>query len=778
MSIVAAIAGNPNCGKTTLFNALTGVRQRTGNWPGVTVERKEGSYSHHGESVTVIDLPGIYSLDAASLDERVAFDYLVSGEADLVVNVVDASNLERNLYLSVQLREMGLVQIVVLNMIDVAKRRGIFIDHQLLAKELGCPVLLASAVTGEGIESLKAEIAHGRDQRNDPFSVVYSDGVEEALTSIGRVSAAEGFGDLPDRWRLLGRLEGRKRALSFPDAVEEEIEVQYRALGESLGGEVDLNIADARYGRAHTLAFEVTKERRQLEHTRTDLIDKVVLGKFTGIPVFLLVMYLMFLFTINVGSAFIDFFDGVAGAFFVDGLGQLMAYLKLPEWLIVIVAEGAGGGVQVVATFIPIVACLYLFLSVLEDSGYIARAAFVMERFMRRVGLPGKAFVPLIVGFGCSVPAVMATRTLEYPQDRRLATLMAPFMSCGARLPVYALFAAAFFPSSGQNVVFALYIIGIGAAIFTGVLLRRTLLVGKTQGFIMELPPYHLPTLRGVLLRTWDRVRVFVAEAGRIIVVMVLVLNVLQSVGPDGSFGTRPVSESILGVVSRAVTPVFTPMGIEEQNWPATVGIFTGILAKEAVVGTLDSIYSRLAGQQEGEEGTPFDLIVALKTAVSTVPENLGSLGDALLDPIGFGTVGGGERETAQELEVDHGVFGAMAVRFDGKVGAFAYLLFILLYFPCAATIGAVRRETGGKWAGFMAAWTTGIAYGAATLFYQLATFTLHPLASSLWLGGIVLVLALTTVLLRRLGRNPRSEDGLTSLQPMPRSPAKERGCH
>jgi ferrous iron transport protein B len=306
-------------------------------------------------------------------------------------------------------------------------------------------------------------------------------------------------------------------------------------------------------------------------------------------------MYLMFLFTINVGGAFIDFFDGVAGAFFVDGLGELMSAAGSPDWLRVLVADGAGAGLQVVATFIPIIAALYLFLSVLEDSGYMARAAFVMDRFMRAIGLPGKAFVPLIVGFGCNVPAIMATRTLENERERKLTILMNPFMSCGARLPVYALFAAAFFPQSGQNVVFALYLIGIGVAILTGLLMKQSLLPGSSSGFMMELPPYHLPTLKGVLLRAWDRVRLFVKEAGQVIVVMVLALNVLNSIGTDGTFGNENTEQSLLSETARILTPAFTPLGVQEDNWPAVVGIFSGILAKEVVVGTLDSLYTRVA---------------------------------------------------------------------------------------------------------------------------------------------------------------------------------------
>ena len=438
-------------------------------------------------------------------------------------------------------------------------------------------------------------------------------------------------------------------------------------------------------------------------------------------------MYLMFMFAINIGGAFIDFFDGVAGAIFVDGLGAVLGSLGAPDWLSVLLANGIGGGIQVVATFIPIIAALYLFLSVIEDTGYMARAAFVMDRFMRSIGLPGKAFVPLIVGFGCNVPAVMATRTLESERERKLTILMNPFMSCGARLPVYALFAAAFFPQNAQNLVFGLYLIGIAVAIFSGLIMKKTLLAGESTGFMMELPPYHLPTLRGIGLRTWDRVRLFVKEAGQVIVVMVLIINVLNSIGTDGSFGNEDTDNSVLSATARLVTPLFKPMGIEQDNWPAVVGIFTGVLAKEAVVGTLDAIYTGLAAQDSRAtaiEAAPFDFGEAISAAAASVPQNLASIRDALLDPLGLDVGDTDSHSAAAESQgVNEGVFGAMAARFDGQTGAFAYLLFILLYFPCVATIGAIVREAGSRWAMFVAAWTTAMAYLSASLFYQISSY-------------------------------------------------------
>ncbi len=758
-ALTIAVAGNPNCGKSALFNALTGIRQKTGNWPGVTVERKIGRCRIDGRDIQVVDLPGIYSFDAASLDERVTRDYLLSREADLVLNVVDAANLERNLYFSVQLLEMGVPLVVALNMMDVARKRGIQIDAQALSERLGCPVVPIVATTGEGLSELQARMLAVADNRQTPgFPLALDEAVEQALLHLEPLLADA---DLVNRrWLALKLLEGDSEGQTGP-AVDEAVAGVRQWVEERYGKDVGLAIADSRYTHAHTLAHAVTRQANGMQRTLSDRIDRLVLGRWSGIPMFLAVMYLMFLFTINVGGAFIDFFDGVAGALFVDGLGELITAAGGPDWLRVLLADGAGAGLQVVATFIPIITALYLFLSVLEDSGYMARAAFVMDRAMRAIGLPGKAFVPLIVGFGCNVPAIMATRTLENERERKLTILMNPFMSCGARLPVYALFAAAFFPTSGQNVVFALYLTGIVVAVLTGLMMKKSLLPGTSSGFMMELPPYHLPTLRGVLLRAWDRVRLFIKEAGQVIVLMVIALNLLNSLGTDGSFGNEDSEHSVLSETARLVTPAFAPMGLREDNWPAVVGVFSGILAKEVVVGTLDNLYTSVANQGvQADEDQPFDLGRQLRDAAATVPANLADLSQALLDPLGLGTVGA--RDSAAH-GVDAAVFGAMHARFDGQVGAFAYLLFVLLYFPCVATIGAIRRETGTAWAAFVAAWTTGVAYFTASVYYQAATYTAHPSSSLAWILGLSLLLAVTVAGLRawahRGGRQPVTLD-------------------
>jgi ferrous iron transport protein B len=760
-TVTVAVTGNPNAGKSATFNAMTGVRQKTGNWPGVTVERKEGRYTFAGRHFTIVDLPGTYSLDVLSPDQRIARDFVLSADVDVVVDVVDATNLERHLYLAVQLAEMGVPMVIAVNMMDVAERLGIRLDTEALASTFGCEVVPVVAVTGDGIDQLEAAIARAAESGEPPtLSVPYGAAVDAAAHRVA-THLVDGASSAPRRadrtWLARRILEGDQTAVGLvgPQAAA-SARVEAAALTDELGVDVDVLLADRRYTLANDVAHRVVTRPNATVGMLSDRVDRVVMHRIWGVPIFLAAMYLMFMFTINVGGAFIDVFDGVAGALFVDGTRELLVAAGAPAWLIVVAADGVGGGIQVVATFVPIIAALYLFLAVLEDSGYMSRAAFVMDRAMRRIGLPGKAFVPLIVGFGCNVPAVMATRTLEDERERRLTILMNPFMSCGARLPVYALFAAAFFPDSGQNLVFLLYLIGIAVAVGTGLVMKHTLLPGRSEGFFMELPAYHRPTLRGATLHSWERTRVFVRKAGGVIVAMVVVLAVLNSLGTDGSFGNEDSRESVLSEIGRTITPAFEPMGLEEDNWPATVGIFTGVLAKEAVVGTLDSLYGTLAEQDAGAvtDDQPFDLWAALGDSFATVPDNLVAVADTVTDPLGIGVGEVGTIESAAaDQEVDAGVYGAMQTRFDGRLGAFSYLLFVLLYFPCVAVIGAIVREAGRPWALFVAAWSTGVAYLIATAFYQAGRLPEQPTTSLAWLAGIGVVTIVAVVSLRLWSR-------------------------
>lgn len=743
-----SVIGNPNCGKTTLFNALTGSRQKVGNWSGVTVDKKTGHFDLNGQEVTLVDLPGVYSVspsDFTSEDERIARDYIQNHPSQLILNIVDASNIERNLYLTMQLLEMKVPVILVVNMLDIAKKRKIVIDLDLLQKNLSCPVVGISAVKEEGLDALYQSITQMLEKpRLSNKKVSYPDAVESSVQRI--ISKAQVTPALA--LQFLEEDLNEPSALAIPHQTF--LQKEQAGLSAELGDDVDIFIADSRYRYITQLIEKVVNRKDAVSDTMTDKLDRIALSRILGVPIFLVMMYLMFLFAINVGSAFIDFFDILFGGLFVDGLAHLMETLGSPDWVTAIVANGIGGGIQTVSTFIPVIFCLYLFMSLLEDSGYMARAAFVMDRLMRTIGLPGKAFVPLIVGFGCNVPGIMATRTIENRSDRITTVMMAPFMSCGARLPVYVLFATAFYPKNGQNLVFSLYVIGILAAIFTGFILKRTALKGETSRFIMELPPYHLPTFSGIMLRTWSRLKDFILRAGKMIVIVVAVLATLNTLGTDGTMGHDDTQDSVLSKIGQTIVPVFKPMGIEEDNWPAAVGIFTGIFAKEAVVGTLDSLYTGMADAQnaqleapdEGEaaEEEAFNLMDAVNEAFASVPANLADLGGAFSDPLGISVDDLSDKEAAAESqEITLSSIDMVTTLFDGKLGAFAYLIMILLYVPCVAAVGAIWREVGRKWTLVASVWTTGLGYSCAVLVYQIGTFTAHPAYSAICIACVLI---------------------------------------
>ncbi|WP_318522029.1 Fe(2+) transporter permease subunit FeoB [Photobacterium leiognathi] len=750
--------GNPNSGKTTLFNGLTGAKQQVGNWAGVTVEKKTGRYQHNGDDFSLTDLPGIYNLDSAndanSLDEAIASRAILTTPADVIINVVDASSLERSLYMTLQLRELGRPMVVVLNKMDVLKRQRQVLDIKALEKALGCPVLALSANNMERIAEFKTKLHKMLTQGVvvNEFELDYGQDFEQAVSQLAPL--------FKHNDKLNARAQGI-RVLENDTLVINTLSDEDKATACGLRANLlntvdpDIQVADVRYTFLHQLCQKVRRQEGRLSNSLTDKIDRVLLNRFVGIPFFFLVMYVMFMFAINIGSAFIDFFDISFGALLVDG-GHHLLDDHLPVWLVTIIANGIGGGIQTVATFIPVIACLYLFLAVLESSGYMARAAFVLDKVMQKVGLPGKAFVPLVLGFGCNVPAIMATRTLEQERERKLAAAMAPFMSCGARLPVYALFAAAFFPENGQNVVFALYLLGIVAAVMTGLILRSTLYPGSSDSFIMEMPNYELPTIRNVVIKTWQKLKRFVFGAGKTIVVVVAVLSFFNSLGTDGSFGNEDTSNSVLSKASQVVTPVLEPIGVKADNWPATVGIITGIFAKEAVVGTLNSLYAP-ATDDSNEE---YNLVASLKEAVESVGDNLAAL--SFSDPLGI-EVGDLENKqaVAEEQGVNESVYGNIQAHFVSGAAAMAYLIFILLYTPCAAAMGAYVREFGQKFALFIAGWTMLMAYSFATWFYQIAHFVDHPATSAFWICFFVLINGGIFLLLKREGKKQTNLEGL-----------------
>ncbi len=730
-----AIIGNPNCGKTVIFNALTGSRQKVGNWAGVTVDRKSGTYEYKGINLTVVDLPGVYSLSVTeghtAQDERIACEYILSHQADVIVNVIDASNLERNLYLTAQLLEMQVPIVIALNMMDIAQRRGIHIDTELLAQTIGCPVVSLVANKGSGIKLLQYEIfqAHAKPHRVNyelPASVQQA---FQHLCIFVRHKAAK----YDCAWFAQRLLEEDALALELIDEkTRQEVQLWREQIQQAELQESDLLFANARSQWAMNLSNKIIQQKRFFKSTLTELIDQVVLNRWLGIPIFFLVMYVMFFFAINIGGAFQDFFNISSTTIFIKGLSHVLAAIDLPNWTIAILANGVGKGINTTITFIPVIGGMFLFLSFLEDSGYMARAAFVVDRLMRAIGLPGKAFVPLIVGFGCNVPAVMATRTLGSQRDRIVTIMMSPFMSCGARLAIYALFVSAFFPHGGQNIIFILYLVGVVTAILTGVLLRMTHLRGHYTPLVLELPAYHIPHLRVILRSSGQRLKMFLLKAGKFIIPVCIIIGLLNGVSTSGKLIEGEAGQhSLLSAIGKAVTPVFAPLGLQHDNWPATVGLATGILAKEVVVGTLNTLYSQVGDIQYQEK--EFDFVGGLQDAVMSIPKDLVQLSDAWKNPV---------LASAPIQDINQSVYGVMANYFDGQAGAFTYLLFILLYFPCVSTMAVMRREISAGWTYFSMFWTTGLAYGGGTIFYQAARWHRHPFSSSLWIGGFVLLLA------------------------------------
>lgn len=741
--LTIGLIGNPNSGKTTLFNQLTGARQRVGNWAGVTVERKEGQFSTTDNNVTLVDLPGTYSLTTissqTSLDEQIACHYILSGDAGLLINVVDASNLERNLYLTLQLLELGIPCVVALNMLDIAEKQKVRIDIDALAARLGCPVVPLISTRGRGIDALK--LAIDRHQKNSDLELVHYP--RPLLREADRLAQ---FMDptMPQkqrRWLGLQMLEGDIYSRAFAGNAAQKLDASLAHLSEELDDPA-LHIADARY-QSIAAVCEVVSNTLTAEPSRfTAAVDRIILNRFLGLPVFLLVMYLMFLLAINIGGALQPLFDVGSVAIFIHGLQWLGYTLHFPEWLTIFLAQGIGGGINTVLPLVPQIGMMYLFLSFLEDSGYMARAAFVMDRLMQALGLPGKSFVPLIVGFGCNVPSVMGARTLDAPRERLMTIMMAPFMSCGARLAIFAVFAAAFFGQQGALVVFSLYVLGIVMAILTGLMLKHTIMRGEASPFVMELPVYHVPHLKSLLIQTWQRLKGFVVRAGKVIVVVSIFLSALNSFTLSGKAADN-INDSALASVSRIITPLFKPIGVHEDNWQATVGLFTGAMAKEVVVGTLNTLYTAENIQEEAFNPAEFHLGDELYSAVDETWQSLKETFSlsVLANPI-EASKGDGEMAT--------GAMGVMSEKFGSASAAYSYLIFVLLYIPCISVMGAIARESSRGWMGFSVLWGLNIAYSLSTLFYQTVNFSQHPQFSLVSILAVVLFNVVLLGMLRR----------------------------
>lgn len=743
-----ALIGNPNCGKSTLFNALTGANQRVGNWPGVTVECKTGHGLVGNEIEEFIDLPGTYSLEnddeSLSEDERITRDFVLENSESLIINIIDATNLQRSLYLTLQLLDLKRPMIIVLNMIDALGDMDEIINTSRLEDLLGCPVVGISASKKVGFEALQKVMADNVliPLLPDPkIETLHSNSVAIIDKHLQRLQPNHPV-------RMLSRF-ALIRHLLYPAEVQvsvcEPLSACRDELAKGCDNEIDVAIACSRYDAIDHVTQHVIEKRRHADPTLTDKLDRMVLGRFTGIPLFFLSMYLMFFLSISVSSVFNDFFEEIFGVFFVDGFAELLTLIHAPEWLILILAKGIGSGISTVASFIPVISAMFFCLSFLEDSGYLARAAMVVDRGMRMIGLPGKAFVPMLVGFGCSVPAVMGTRTLENSRDRLMSICMIPFMSCGARLPVFALFAVIFFPKHASTTVFLLYLLGFTAAIFTGLVLKYTLLQGKITPFIMELPVYRLPGLRSMLKLTWLRLKGFLFRASKAIILMVTLLSVLNTVNLQGKIQNAGEDSSILAYISQKATPVFEPMGVTRENWPATVGIFTGIFAKEAVMGTLNALYSIKSNDADAS----FDWMQGLSKAFQTIPDNFSELMATWTERFRwhYDTTSTKARADVSDLAITK-----IEVAFGSTTAAMAYLIFILLYTPCVAALGAIYREAGTRWACFVALWTFFLAWVMAAAYYQYNQWSTSPSAIE-WLIGLFLLFIVVVLVLKMMGQ-------------------------
>ena len=711
MQLTIALAGNPNAGKTTLFNQLTGARQKVGNWPGVTVEKKEGIREHKGARIKIVDLPGIYSLTAYSVEEVVARDFILHEHPDVVVDVLDASNLERNLYLATQLIELNIRLVFAMNMVDVARSRGIINDYQMLAQLLGVPIIPTIGTKGEGIQELLdkvTEVAQDKDPVSRHIHIHYGFEIEEEIKGIR--NELKGHSTLSrryyPRWTAVKLLENdplvRKEVEKSPEAasVSEQVSKGRERLQHIFEEDPETLIAEARYGFISGALKETLHLSPVFKKTMSDRIDQVLTNRFLGFPILVFFMYLLFHGTFTLAEYPVEWIE--TG---VDFLGKAAIRFIPSGDIRDLVVNGIIGGVGGVAVFLPNILLLFLGISIFEDTGYMARAAFIMDRVMHTMGLHGKSFIPLLMGFGCNVPAILAARTLETRRDRLLTILINPLMSCSARLPVYVLLAGAFFPGREGNVIFSIYFLGIALAVIMGQIFKRTLFQGESAPFVLELPPYRAPILKSLLIHMWEKTKVFIQKMGGVVLAFSIIIWFLSSFPKDvnysmdydemlskintrttqvmlnissreeaekveaerdaklmeikGRMAYEELSQSYIGRMGHFFQPVLEPLGFD---WRLGVSLLAGVAAKEVVVSTLGVLY------QTGEDG------------------NRGfSLKNAL-----------------RKSGID-------------SVTAFGFMVFVLIYVPCVGTIVAIWKETGSfAWTGFATSYLMVLAWVAA----------------------------------------------------------------
>lgn len=664
MGLHIALVGNPNSGKTTLFNDLTGSNQYVGNWPGVTVEKKTGKAKYEHLPIDITDLPGIYSFSTYSLEEVIAREFVESSDVDVIINIVDASNIERNLFLTLQLLEMRKPMVIAMNMMDVLHARGTQLNCEALSKQLNVPIVPIIASKSKGIKEL-LEAAVAQKDIIPQLPLIYNEQLENLIVMVEK--------------KLNVSVMSRMHAVRFVEegaiaVLGHTIDPVYLAqLNEEVEKRIayknidrDMVISDEKYAYITNLVSGVTTQIKEKEkYSLSDKIDAIVTHRILAIPIFLLVMFGLFSLSFGpVGGFFKSNFEWLIQEGVIIPIASLLDLLEVSDWMYSLVVDGVLGGVGSVLSFLPEITILFLTLSILEDTGYMARAAFIMDRLLRKFGLSGRSFIPMIMGFGCTVPALMATRTLESERDRRLTMMITPFMSCGARFPIYAVFAAAFFAQSQAMVVFSIYLLGIVVAVVSGIILKRFVTKGKISSFIMELPEYRWPTPKNLFLHTWDRVKGFIIKAGTVILVAMVIIWFLQSF----DFSLRMVEDSvdsIFGIIGSQLAIVFQPLGF--GDWRSAMSLIVGLVAKEAVVGTLGVLY----GVGEAAIDNPELLSAPLRTMFT-------------------------------------------------PLSAYAFMAFTLLYMPCIAAFAAMKREMNSwKWTLIAVSYQTGVAWLVAFVIYQ-----------------------------------------------------------
>lgn len=663
--ISIALAGNPNCGKTTLFNALTGSNQYVGNWAGVTVEKKTGK-TKDGK-FNIIDLPGIYSLSPYSMEEIVSRDYIIKEKPQAIINIIDGTNIERNLYLSVQLVELGIPMVLVINMMDDVKAQGTTIDTCYLSKLMGMPIIPISARKGDNIDEVLRQIEYVVNNNITPPEINFDINTQNALNAIFSEIYSENK-NVPYSFYSSKILEGDKRVIKELKLSEkqsknvEAIAKRYENTGKY--GDRETMLADARYRFIEDVTKKcVVKGKSDEKLTVSDKIDLIVTNRFLALPIFLLIMMIIFSLTFgSVGTFLSDLIEKFFGNILSPAVENFLDKVDSPQWTASLIINGIINGVGGILTFLPQIAILFLCLSILEDSGYMARAAFITDRFLRKLGLSGKSFIPMIMGFGCTTPAVMATRTQENINERRMTILLIPFMSCGAKLPIYALFAGVFFAAHQGLIVFSMYIIGFLLAIIIGLILKKTYFKSNQAPFIMELPAYRLPLISSVLKNTWDKCKGFLIKAGTIIFAMSIIIWLLQSFTPTLHY-TDDSSVSLFAYLGGLIAPIFKPLGF--GNWKTGVSLLSGLVAKEAVVSTMLVLYS-----------------------------------------------------AANEAALSGAILSAFT-----PLSAFSFMVFCLLYMPCISAFVTIKKETGSiKWAFASAVMQCTVAYIVSFLIYQIGS--------------------------------------------------------